>query len=240
MRWIVGSLVAINIVVLVWQLMIRDPDQPSSQPNQPSNSSRQEPNGEQAIKLLGELEEQTLQAMLTDRERIRLDAPEAEAFSKPLCTLVGPFEKILRAEYFVERLEALDVESAVQEVEIPGDIGYWVYLPSLDSRKEAFNKLRELQSKGIDSYVIPRGDLENGISFGMFSQENLADQRLADMREQGYQAELREVERSYKEIWVILQPGQGRLLDPESWQSVLASESNLQRRQNYCPAVASQ
>ena len=234
MRWIVGSLVAINIVVLVWQLLVRDP-----QANLPPVASQQTLNGAQPIKLLGELEEETLQAMLADRERVRLNVPSDAESSQPLCTLIGPFEKVLRAEYFVERLEALDVKSAVQEVEIPGEVGYWVYLPSLSSRKEAFNKLRELQSKGIDSYVIPRGELENGISFGMFSQEKLAKQRLADMRQQSYEAELKEVERSYKEIWVILQPGQSQLLDQESWQSVLASENNLERRQNYCPAVAS-
>lgn len=234
MRWIVGSLVAINIVVFIWQLMIRDPEQDSSPP------PRQSLNEGQSIKLLGEIEEETLQAMLADRERIKLDAPADEEDSQPLCTLIGSFEKVLRAEYFVERLEALDVEAAVQEVEIPGEIGFWVYLSSLDSRKEAFNKLRELQSKGIDSYVIPRGELENGISFGMFSQEKLANQRLAYMKEQGYTAELKEVERSYKETWVILQPGEGQQLDQESWQAVLATESNLERRQNYCPAVASE
>lgn len=235
MRWIVGSLVAINIVVFIWQLMVRDPDGASSAPVAASNQGF---NGAQPIKLLGELEEETLQAMMVDKDRITLDAPSEES-SDPLCTLVGPFEKLLRAEYFVERLEALDVVGEVQEVEIPGEVGYWVYLPALGSQREAFNKLRELQSKGIDSYVIPKGELENGISFGMFSRENLANRRLADMKEQGYAAELKEIERSYKEVWVILQPGQSQLLDQESWQSVLASESNLERRQNYCPAVAS-
>jgi hypothetical protein len=234
MRWIVGSLVAINILVLIWQLVTQEPEA------SPAPQARQSVNDAPPIKMLSELEEETLQAMMANRQRVKLNPETNVETTAPLCTLIGPFEKLLRAEYFVERLQALDVVGKVQEVEIPGEVGFWVYLPSLSTRKEAFDKLRELQSKGIDSYVIPRGDLENGISFGMFSQATLAKQRLADMRSQGYGAELQEVERSYKEIWVILQPGQSQQLDPESWQSVLAEETGLERRQNYCPAVASE
>jgi len=234
MRWIVGSLVVINILVLIWQLLTQDPAPTPPPPTRPAAGNAE------TIKLLSELEEETLQAMMAKRERLRLQPKPTEASTEPLCTLVGPFEKILNAEYFVERLQALDVQGQVQEVEVPGELGYWVYLPSLSSRKEAFDTLRELQSKGIDSYVIPRGDLENGISFGMFSQENLAKRRLEDMRKQGYAAELQAVERSYKETWVVLQPGQSQLLDPESWQRVLANENGLERRQNYCPPVASE
>ena len=234
MRWIVGSLVVINILVLVWQLATQEsPPSQSPQVRQPIGDA-------ESIKLLSELEEEELRAMMADRERLRLQDKPNQNSEEPLCTLVGPFDKLLRAEYFAERLQALDVEGRVQEVEVPGEMGYSVYLPSLGSRKAAFDKLRELQSKGIDSYVIPRGELENGISLGMFSQETLAKNLLADMQKRGYEAEMQEVERSYKEIWVILQPGQSQLLDPESWQSVLANENGLERRQNYCPAVASE
>lgn len=235
MRWIVISLVVINVLVLIWQLATLEPKPvAAATPNSRIADAPQ-------IKLLNEVEEEALQAMVADRERVRLtegvstDEPES-----PLCTLVGPFERILRAEYFVERLQALDVRSQVQEVEIPGGVNYWVYLPSQGSRKEAIDKLREIQSKSIDSYVIPRGDLENAISFGVFSQKTLADQRLEAVQELGYEAILSERERSTKEVWVILEPGEAQHLDQESWLSVMANENNLQRRQNYCPtAVAS-
>lgn len=233
MRWIVISLVVINILVLIWQLASGDVAPPPS-PVKPRMTD-DVPN----LKLLSELEEETLQSMLVNRERLRLDQTPPPQ-NEPLCTLIGPFEKLLRAEYFVERLEALDVASKVQEVEIPGEVNYWVYLPPLGSRKAAFDKLREIQSKSIDSYVIPRGDLENAISFGVFSQKNLADERLRAMQAQGYEAKIIERERSYKEVWVVLEPGQNQALAPESWQNLMANESQLERRQNYCPAVASE
>ncbi|MCW8196843.1 hypothetical protein F6455_18790 [Proteobacteria bacterium 005FR1] len=180
--------------------------------------------------------------MVAAREQVRLAAAKAaaEPAAPLLCTLVGPFSELLKAEYFQERLAALDVLASVQELEVPGEVSYWIYLPPRESRKQAFNEFRELQAKGIDSYVIPKGELANGISFGMFSQPNLAKSRLEDMRSRGYAAELKEVTRTYKEIWAVAAAAEAAKLAPESWLQVMASEDNLERRQNFCPAVASE
>ena len=103
MRWIVGSLVAVNIVVLIWQLLTQQPEASPALP-----PARQLQSDAPSIKLLSELEEETLQAMMANRQRVRLSPAPAAEVEAPLCTLVGPFEKLLRAEYFVERLQALE------------------------------------------------------------------------------------------------------------------------------------
>ncbi len=188
----------------------------------------------------GEVSEDQLERSSDENEVVSASSEVVLGDSeKPLCTLIGPFPKLLRAEYFIERLSALDVSSSVYNVEISGDVGYWVYLPPEESRKQAYNKLRELQAKGIDSYVIPKGELENGISFGMFSQSKLAEQRLNDMKKQGYSAQLKEIARSFNEIWVLLQPGQAQMLGEKAWLEMLSDDEGIERRQNYCPAVAS-
>lgn len=238
MRWVVGGLIFVNAVALIWQIVANSADEPAPSPPPVTNT---ELANAPSLKLLSELDERTLLEMRRSKAVARTRQRSTPEPEHALCTLVGPFSKMLRAEYFVERLNALELQSSVQELEIPGELGYWVYLPSQGSRKQAFNQLRELQAKGIDSYVIPRGELENGISFGMFSKKNLAEQRLEDMRSQGYDAQLKEVARSYKEIWVVLRPGQVGQLSAEAWQELLIDdeEDKLDRRQNYCPPVAS-
>ncbi|GAB1259183.1 SPOR domain-containing protein [Aurantivibrio plasticivorans] len=233
MRWVVISLIVINVVVLGWQLATLNPvteehsaKAPVLKQNVPS------------LSLLSELELEERQALLASKPRVDLRSEGSP--DEPLCTLIGPFPRLLRAEYFVERLAAFDVPGVVREVEIPGEIGYWVYLPAQDTRKQAYETLRELQAKGVDSYVIPKGELENGISFGMFSKVELAQQRLKEMREDGYPAELKEVARSYREVWVVVQPGIAKNLDEEAWQNLLTAEEGLERRQNFCPPVASE
>lgn len=234
MRWIAASLLIINVLALAGQLVLsRESGQ--AVVAAPVSLDRDLP----SLQLIGELDEKDLQQMLVEKQRLRLAARNRKA-GQPLCTLVGPFSELLNAEYFVERLAALDVNSTIRDLEIPGEVSYWVYLPPLGSRKQAFNRLRELQAKGIDSYVIPKGELANGISFGMFSQPDLAASRMDDMRSRGYAAELDEIARSYKETWVVVSPGQADLLSSETWQKMLSDGADLERRQNFCPPVASE
>ncbi len=185
---------------------------------------------------------------LAEKVRIPVDsvenivpAPElAEAVkADPVCTLLGPFDELLQAEYAVEHLASLEVSAAIETLEIPGDPGFWVYLSPLPSRKEALRKLHELQAKGIDSYVIPKGDIVNGISFGMYSRAGSAETRQKEVASYGYQADIKEVVRSYEETWVVVQPPEAEKMNSESWQSFMNKRKGIERRENYCPGVAS-
>ncbi|WP_439136339.1 SPOR domain-containing protein [Pseudomaricurvus sp.] len=159
---------------------------------------------------------------------------------RAVCTLVGPFKEPLPAEYFVERLGALDVKASVELLEVPGDPGFWVYQAPESSRKAALRRLHELQAKGIDSYVIPKGELENGISFGLFSDRGRAEEQLESVQSSGYQADIRTVPRSFEEIWVSMAAGEAEKIGSERWLELLNREDDLEKRQNFCPDVASE
>jgi len=167
------------------------------------------------------------------------EVAESARVISELCTMLGPFDEVLKAEYVVEALASLEVLGTLERLEIPGEPGYWVFLSPLPSRKEALRKLHELQAKGVDSYVIPKGDIVNGISFGMYSRSGSAEIRLAEVKKFGYEAEIKEVPRSYEELWVVVQPTESIKLDTESWQNFLFERKNVERRENYCPGVAS-
>lgn len=234
MRWIALSLLAINILALIVQLTVFDGG--SAEPVAPVTAP--DISQDKRLRLLSELNADAVRTMMNPREPARR-AASVQTPSEPMCTLVGPFDALLQAEYLVERLAAREVTARIEELEIPGEIGYWVYLPPRETRRQAFNELREIQAKGIDSYVIPKGELANGISFGMFSQPALAKSRMEDMRSRGYAAEIKETPRIYRETWVVLAPGQSQYLDSAMWQQLLEGSEGVERRQNYCPPVAS-
>lgn len=160
--------------------------------------------------------------------------------SSDLCTLVGPFNELLRAEYFQEHLRSLGVVSQVKLLEVPGASSYWVYQSPQPSRKAALRRLQELQAKGLDSYVIPKGELENGISFGLYSVERGAQQRLTQIIDLGYEASIRKVDRTVEEIWVSMRAPETDRIGDELWFELLNREEGLEMRQNFCPAVASE
>jgi hypothetical protein len=155
------------------------------------------------------------------------------------CELIGPFAELLHAEYLVERLTALEVASVIKQVEIADGKNYWVYLKPEMSEKEALRRLSEIQqAKAIDSYIIPSGELANGISFGQFASEKEAADKAEQIRGQGYAAEIKEVPKSHNETWVEVRQKLGQKISEEKWLSLLKEEKAIERRQNYCLGVA--
>lgn len=167
----------------------------------------------------------------------QLDPDRAEL--PALCTLLGPFADRAAADPVLTRLQSLDLPARVGEVEISDGPGYWVHLPPELSRQAALERLHELQGEGVDSYVIPRGELANGISFGMFSRQSLARERRDELRAQGYDAQIRQIERSHREFWVAVPARRARSVSESVWERLSRESPDLERRQNFCPGVAS-
>jgi hypothetical protein len=119
-----------------------------------------------------------------------------------------------------------------------GDVRYWVYLHPLGSRREAYSKLRELQSRGVDSYVIPSGSLTNGISFGIFSERERAEKLLAELEARGIAVQSREEPQTYFERWVVLPPGAAETLAGDFWSQLQGEYPELDRRQNLCSELS--
>ena len=185
------------------------------------------------IELLGEALGHPVDGVPSSRLRV-----PSESAGEALCSMVGPFKDVLPAEYFVEHLQALEVLAEVERLEVSSGVGFWVYQQPRASRKEALRRLHELQAAGLDSYVIPKGELENGVSFGFFSDRRGAEARLAEVEALGYEVLLKEVARSYEEIWVVLAALESVKVGDELWLTLLNREAGLEMRQNFCPGVA--
>lgn len=168
------------------------------------------------------------------------DASGAPRELSDICTLVGPFPEQLRAEYFVEHVQALEVGASVQSIDVSDGVGYWVYLPPLPSKPQALEKLKEIQAKKIDSYLIPKGTLLHGISLGMFTRSELADLRQNEMSELGYQAEIKEISRTRQEMWVKINRLDAQEIAEQTWLMLLNKEKGIEKRQIYCSAIASE
>lgn len=170
------------------------------------------------------------------------DTSNPEMLNKPndnvMCTMVGPYAQLLQAEYLVERLHSMEVVAEIRSLEVPAGMNYWVYLPPELSEREALMRLHEVQAKKIDSYLIPNGELANGISLGMFSEKPDASARVQEIREQGYRPDMREVPNTISEIWIALSIAEAEKIDPEMWISLLQQQPGLEKRQNYCLGVA--
>ena len=79
---------------------------------------------------------------------------------------------------------------------------YWVYFPPLPSREEATTRIQQMREVGIDDLiVIPRGDMENAISLGVFTQRASLGRRLRELRTHGYEPSVVPRYRAQKASW---------------------------------------
>lgn len=180
-----------------------------------------------------------LKQTVVDSEGVISVKPEVEVLSRSLCTLVGAFPSEAAANSFVQDLAAMGVASKVKNVLVSSAVGFWLHLPPLSSRKELLLRIAELQRQGIDSYVIPDGDLENGISLGMFSEEKRAVTLKNNIEQLGYQPKIAEVPREKRELWILLLPKESTKISDERWLTLLSAKELLQKQQNLCSDVAS-
>ncbi|BFM10310.1 SPOR domain-containing protein [Simiduia litorea] len=228
MRLVFIGLLVINVLVLGWHFLQAKEEPKATVRAIPKTAEKARP-----LTLLNEVDEDARTLL------VREVSAKDDQSAGPICTLVGPYVDSDKGAIVRERLRSLGVESNLQSLEISAGESYWVYLPPEPSQEGALRKLHELQAKKIDSYVIPKGDLANGISFGVFTQKPLAEQRMADMRRQGYQAELKSIPRTQKELWLLLGPGQATRVALSVWAELVPKESGQEIRQNLCSAVAS-
>jgi hypothetical protein len=118
------------------------------------------------------------------------------------CWVIGAFERLSVATDFFEKLGGLGIKAALTEVVVDQSHDTWVLIPSLGSRKKALKKLRELQAKNIDSYIITRGRLQNAISLGFFKRYQSAVTVQREMKLMGYEAVLEKNIRQAIEYWI--------------------------------------
>lgn len=228
-------LLAANAALGLW-LYIKPADQPRAKSTPSADLTKAVP----SLSLLAELPE----AQLAELQDKRAAEQQQQLLSsakpiRPICQMIGPFAVLLKAEYAAENLKALDVRADVQVVDLPGDPGFWVFLKPLPSRKQAMRLLRQLQAKGVDSYVFKKGELRNGISFGLYSHRSSALRRQQEVVQMGYQPGILEQARSKQEVWVVVSGAEAAKLDRQAWQQFASERKGIEIKENYCPGVAS-
>ena len=83
---------------------------------------------------------------------------------------------------------------------------YWVYIPPFTNRDKAEERLRELKSRKVESFIVGEGAFANAISLGHFSKKELAQSFRQKLTEAGVAAEYREMPIDSRVTWVYVAP----------------------------------
>ena len=112
----------------------------------------------------------------------------SETVAAPLaCVVAGPFESREAAVEAEQRLAASGATVELLEESEIAPAAYLVYVEPAASGDAAWHVLRELRTQSVDdAYVIPSGPLENGVSIGVFTEEDRANTRRDRVAALGY------------------------------------------------------
>lgn len=222
MRWVFYSLVVVNLVYLGWQLVADTVvPRPVANTEQPAASA-----GGATLHLLSE-----------DPQPARQNPPPASVHKTGLCPVVGPWSGRGEAERARVQLDAAGLRASVQAVTVHRDHLNWVYLPPYPSRQKALAVLGDLQSHGVDSFIVKDGQYANAISLGYFTSDDSAQGLQLRMRDAGYPAQVTQTSRPVTEYWLYM-PDQAA--GSPALKDFLAGNPDVKQDMAACPPVGGQ
>lgn len=186
MRWVFISLVLMNLAYLGYEL---------SKTSEPVDA-------QQTVAVASTGVDTNSLVLLHELDQPASKKAEGQA-RDALCWAVGSFVAELSAKHVYARMLALDINAQVQGREKIVKKEFWVYLPPLPNKKQALRKLKELQRRNVDSYVITEGELENGISLGLFGKQSSVDRLVEELKKKQIEAQVKSRNRTATEYWVI-------------------------------------
>jgi hypothetical protein len=186
MRWVFLSLICLNLLVMVW--FWRDQAGASLEV-----ITEPEQKGESLV-LLSELDSSEI-----SYKEVK---SKTNQVSNRRCYSVGPLVDRIDAKHLKIRAEALGFSSELRGLTTGTSIEHWVHIPPQSNRQQSLRLLRELQGRGIDSYIITQGDLAEGISLGLFRNGTSAQNLAQKMQDLNYKVVIKEVSRGEKELWL--------------------------------------
>jgi hypothetical protein len=160
---------------------------------------------------------------------------EKESF----CTLIGPFVDLKTGTLFIERLLSLNTRSQMKRIQQDGDLDYLVYIKPEISREMSLIKLKELQDRKIDSFIIPEGEIANGISLGIFDNPANAAKQKQSIENLGYTVEIMPNKRKYVENWIVVSIEDQDKVSDQLLQQINSENLSVVIKKEVCTKVAS-
>ncbi len=151
------------------------------------------------------------------------------------CLMLGPYGNRKVAELEQRQIDALvGFESSVYVEKVDDGTALQIYLEPLLTRKDALDRLQQLQLQGIDSYVVLKGSLTNGISLGIYSNEQYANERVEQLRFLGVDPKVKLIEKTRREYWLSYRSSDAyqKLLTVQ--QDYPSEQSELKIKENFC------
>lgn len=165
-----------------------------------------------------------------------IDVEGAERAVEEVCLALGPYVDAVELGQDRRILPALTGYS--EEYERGAD--YWVYLGPYSSLASATKVGKELRVKRIDNFVIRKGELENAISLGVFTDADRAATHAKGLSKKGYEAKIRRIGKLANQYWLVFRGArEGESYEGARSVMIKLQDNNKKLSEKDCNLIAS-
>ncbi len=236
MRWVMVSLLLMNLAYFGWQYANPKIEAPLPEAQIP---------GVPTLQLLTERGELPPKALVI--EQVQQDSPEpsplidlpaAVAAGEPkpqACYTIGPFAGLAAINRATNQFDEAGFVTQQRAVAEKVRTGYWVYVGPHATVKQARDVLKSMKEKGLrDVLIVSGSEPANAISVGVFRNEASAMKRQQEIEQAGYAAKLEERHRSEARYWLDIEVWKPDLDSDSVWQPLMAEVPDAKRDVREC------
>lgn len=121
----------------------------------------------------------------------------------PVCRAWGPFSELAEAETLAVRLHLDGDDFEVFHATVEDRPDYLVTVTTAGPRDEIQRTLHELQTRGVDSYILDRGSDQAVLAVGVFSNHERALVQQRRLQELGYEGAIEPLQRP-REVYHLM------------------------------------
>lgn len=224
MRYILVFLLIANIGYFIWA-QTRPP-----QSVVPQRESRELLNS--GLMLVSEFEAQTAALALENAQ------------DSTICSVVSGFASVDDANGFILLARERNLGTLLNLTGDPLPSQFRVYLPPEPNRILATRELDAVSSAiadaqlQVETYLITRGPLAEGIGLGVFIDAEAAGSVQDQISGLGFAPEIEVIPQSSGEIQVVLRPPNSSQLETAEWLEISDDRPDLTRVENLCETIA--
>jgi len=192
MKWLLYSLLLINLALFVWHYQ----DSSSSSPIE----KRDVVASKDAVSLV----------LLSEF----VEKSEQQGQIKNICFSLGPFnnkKQSALAAKIISTETSVNPESRVRKD--AKRKAYWVMLPPAETKDIAKQSVAKLKKKNVrDYFLVVSGEQTNAVSLGVYTKFESAHRRIKQIQEMGFTPRVEKVDLPKKEFWLEWEKESGEKL----------------------------
>ncbi len=176
MRWGFAALLLANIGLLMWATWYREGAGEARPPSPVFHPEQMVPLSAPGVALRARKNERPERSLVAAKPR-------------PRCVSIGPFASAELSDKAMLRLTEEKQVATRRSEERKLEDSYWVHLAPFTDRKQAEQRLKEIERLGIrEVLIMPDADGNPAISLGLFTHAENAQKRLQELAEKGVPA----------------------------------------------------